>query len=355
MVKNLRRAAISTSLNVLSGMARLAPASLRGLGAILMFHHVRPWTGNGFAPNRGLEITPEFLETTIRAVRNAGFEIVSMDAAIAIIAAAAGGEAPPERPFAVLTFDDGYRDNTQYALPVLRRMEAPFTLYAAPGFAQGEARLWWVELEESIRRLDHIEVRAEAFSLSSETRTDAQKESAFKAIYWRLRALPEEKLLAIVGGLALRAGLDSAAVTTGLCMNWDEIAAFAAEPLCTLGAHTMTHPRLATLPLEAARGEIEASRREIEERTGKPVRHFAYPVGDPASAGLREFGLAREAGFASGVTTRKGMVFAGHAQHLMALPRLSINGEYQSENALGALLSGAPFFLKSLGRKLDVA
>ena len=62
---------------------------------------------------------------------------------------------------------------------------------------------------------------------------------------------------------------------------------------------------------------------------GRPARHIAYPVGDPSSAAAREFALATEAGYALAVTTRPGMLFAEHAAHLTALPRVSLNGLWQ--------------------------
>jgi peptidoglycan/xylan/chitin deacetylase (PgdA/CDA1 family) len=84
------------------------------------------------------------------------------------------------------------------------------------------------------------------------------------------------------------------------------------------------------------------------------VRHFAYPVGDPGSAGPREFRLALDAGFATAVTTRPGHLFAAHADHPTALPRVSVNGYFQSRAALRALLSGVPFLAWNRGRRLDV-
>jgi peptidoglycan/xylan/chitin deacetylase (PgdA/CDA1 family) len=85
------------------------------------------------------------------------------------------------------------------------------------------------------------------------------------------------------------------------------------------------------------------------------VRHLAYPVGDPTSAGAREFALAREAGFLTAVTTRPGHLFPEHAGHLHALPRVSLNGLHQTQGALRALLSGVPFWLWNRGRRVNVA
>src|SRR3712207_6310003 len=110
---------------------------------------------------------------------------------------------------------------------------------------------------------------------------------------------------------------------------------------------------LAKWPTPFARHEIAGSKAVVERKLGRPVRHFAYPVGDPTSAGPREFALAREAGFATAVTTRPGHLFPAHRTHLHALPRVSVNGLHQSEEALRALLSGVPFLAWNRGRRLN--
>ncbi len=69
-----------------------------------------------------------------------------------------------------------------------------------------------------------------------------------------------------------------------------------------------------------------SSKAALEARLQRPIDAFCYPVGDPTSAGKREFALAKEAGFKLAVTTRPGLAFPEHAGHLFALPRVSLNG-----------------------------
>jgi peptidoglycan/xylan/chitin deacetylase (PgdA/CDA1 family) len=334
-----------------TGLHRLAAAATRGRGAVLMLHHVRPWRPEspGFAPNRLLEITPEFLDDALVLARRLGFDLVSMDEALARIA---DGSRPP---FVALTFDDGYRDTTQFALPALERHRAPFTVFVATGFVERTAGMWWLTLEAALRRAERVDIADDGLSLAFSTRTPLEKTAAFERIYWTLRGGGEERLLRVVAALAAQHGVDSAAIVEALCMDWGEIAALARHPLATIGAHTVSHRMLAKWPAGVAREEMRRSKAIIEEKLGLPVRHFAYPVGDPASAGLREFTLAREEGFASAVTTRPGMVFAGHRSHSTALPRLSLNGNWQDIGYLEVLLSGAPFALWNRGRRLNVA
>ena len=88
----------------------------------------------------------------------------------------------------------------------------------------------------------------------------------------------------------------------------------------------------------------------LEERLARPVRHLAFPLGDRGSASSREFRLAAEAGFATAVTTRPGHLFPAHRDRLHALPRVSVNGLFQTDAALSALLSGVPFLAWNRGR-----
>jgi len=101
--------------------------------------------------------------------------------------------------------------------------------------------------------------------------------------------------------------------------------------------------------------EADQSRRRIEEELGHAPSVFAYPYGDTTSAGPRDFDLMREAGFAAAVTTRKGLIFPAHKDHLTALPRLSLNGSYQKLRYIDVLLSGAAFALSNGFRRVRAA
>ncbi|MGL4441142.1 MAG: polysaccharide deacetylase family protein [Bosea sp. (in: a-proteobacteria)] len=334
----------------LTGAHRWARSLGQGTGAVLMLHHVRPWVAEDFAPNRLLEVTPGWLDQTLTLVRAEGYDIVDMDEMAARIAG------PKRDRFAVaLTFDDGFRDNLDHALPVLKRHDAPWTMHVTTGFADASASLWWIAFEEAIRVLPKVTLVVGGRIHDVDTREVAGKQAAFNDIYWALRARPEAELRAGVDRLCAEAGIDQLALTRSLCLDWDDLRELAREPSLTVGAHTLTHPMLAKHPLHVAQPEIVEAKYRIEFELGRAVHHLAYPVGDPLSAGQREFNLARDAGFRTAVTTRPGHVFNEHAAHLYALPRLSLNGFHQNTAALKAMLSGLPFYALNRGKKLNVA
>ena len=136
-----------------------------------------------------------------------------------------------------------------------------------------------------------------------------------------------------------------------LVMGWQELREFAQEPLVTIGGHTLSHPSLAKLPEDAARVEIAESIRRIEDGLGTSCQHFSFPYGDEGSAGPREFEIAKQLGTKTAVTTAKGLVPSGDEFNIHAIPRLSLNGDFQDPNCFRALLSGVPFALFNFAKK----
>lgn len=343
---NLRHKAFSAVFAAIAatGADRWGRGLAQGAGVILTLHHVRPQGREGFRPNGIIEITPEFLDRALTLIRAEDYDLVSLDEALLRLAAPRKG-----RFFVALTFDDGYRDNVEHAWPVLAKHGAPWTLFVTPGFADRSARLWWLELEEAIRALPEVALTLPDGPFAARSGSDAQKRRAFEALYWRLRKHPEPILLAAISELVEKAGIDAPALVERECLPWETLRALSGAPGVTIGAHSLTHPMLAKHDEAFAHSEIAGSKVRLEAELGMPIRHFSYPVGDPTSAGPREFALAREAGFASAVTTRPGHLVPEHASHSHALPRVSLNGLHQSEAALRALLSGLPFWLRNRG------
>lgn len=334
-----------------SGAHRLLRHFVGGVGAILTLHHVRPARADEFQPNGILEITPEFLEHLIVALQTSDIDLVSLDEAFRRLTA---GDF--RRRFAAITLDDGYRDNKEYALPIFKAHDVPFAIYIPTSFMDRDGELWWLVLEEIVAGHDSVSLRMNGEDRTFACATAEEKYATFSAIYWWLRSLSAEpEIRAEIRAFAARYGVDTKAFCDKLCMNWSELAEMARDPLMTVGAHTINHFMLAKTDAETARHEIEQGRALIEKKIGvKPV-HYSYPFGDPTSAGPREFAIAEALGFKTAVTTRPGVLFSEHRDHLMALPRISINGDYQRLRYVDVLMSGAATAMWNGFRRVNAA
>ena len=320
---------------------KMAGPFTRGIGQILMMHHVRPEShGPAFAPNRLLSVTPEFLEHVIGQVRDAGFDIVSLDEAHRRLTLPVAG-----RPFTCFTFDDGYRDNLEHAYPIFRRNGLPFAVYVPTDYPDGHGDLWWLALEKVVSSVAELRTALDGEMRTLACATAVAKDNAFHQIYWWLRSIDEAEARLYVRDLSAKTGVDVTGLCRDLVMTWDEVRQLARDPIVTIGAHTRRHFALAKLTAAQAEQEMVAGIERLTAELGKRPQHFSYPYGCAQSAGPREFQLAARLGMKTAVTTRKGMVFAGHGQHLTALPRLSLNGDYQDRRHLSVLLSGLPFYL----------
>jgi peptidoglycan/xylan/chitin deacetylase (PgdA/CDA1 family) len=352
-MKQLRNNVIRAGLETLylTGAHHLLRPIFSGVGAIFMLHHVRPRRDAEFQPNRHLEVTPEFLRSMLSHLRARGTDIITMDEVHQRLI-----ERNFSRRFACFTLDDGYRDNRDFALPVMREFDAPLTVYVTSDFAEGTGRLWWIALERAIASASSIEPRIGGVAALLDTSTPAAKQEAFNRLHDWLRGLPgDHDVQREIAALCAHHGVDVSAVSRELCLSWDELKPFADDPLVTIGAHTITHCNLAKQSEEMAGHEMAVSRGRIEDALQRPVVHLAYPYGDKAAAGAREFALARAAGFKTAVTTRPGMIFAGSVDHLTALPRVSLNGNYQDARILPVLTSGAATAMWNGFRRIDAA
>ncbi|HEY4921213.1 MAG TPA: polysaccharide deacetylase family protein, partial [Xanthobacteraceae bacterium] len=334
-----------------SGAHMLMRPFVGGVGAILMLHHVRPARRERFQPNAQLEVAPQFLERVIRRLRRAKVDLVSLDEMHRRLTTR-----DFRSRFACFTFDDGYRDNKQWAYPILKAAGVPFAVYVATGFADRLGKLWWLALEQVIARNQRFSLVMDGQARHVVCATVGEKREVFETLYWWLRGLPSEKMVIdTVSDLAARCGVDMAKFCADLCMDWSEIGELARDPLVTIGAHTVNHAMLAKASDGQVRNELNLGRSVIEATLGKAPEHFAYPFGDPTTAGPREFRIAAELGFKSAVTTRPGVLFAEHAGHLTALPRISLNGAFQDTRYIPVLMSGAATALWNGFRKIDAA
>jgi len=266
---------------------------------ILIYHRVHPRPGpfmiDAIPPER-FERQMEHLASAYRPL--ALEELVERSRAGAV----------PKGAVAV-TFDDGYADNHEHALPVLLRHGIPATVFLVTGCVGTGIAPWHdqVLLAFASTRREQVRVPGPAADAPPlPLRTEKERRSAAFRVLAALKAMPEAERLAAVERLRAELGGErDAAAESGLMLDWDRVRAMKSAGV-RFGSHTETHPILSRVTRERAREEITRSKRAIEAELGEEVRLFAYPNGRTEDYTDDTVALLREAGYRAAVTTNFG-------------------------------------------------
>jgi peptidoglycan/xylan/chitin deacetylase (PgdA/CDA1 family) len=326
---------VGLRLACFTGYARLVERRRGGAGAILRFERVRPVSSVRFQPRRAHEITPEFLDSTIRALQRWKFDIVSIDE----VCRRAASPKLPQR-FVCLTFDGATRDLMNSGYPVLARHGVPFTVYLPTAFPDGLGEAWWLALEAVIARNDRLALVMDTKERRFEIADLDAKYQLYDLLEPWMRSLAPPDLSAAINDLCKRYSVDLAALSRDAFMNWDDLAKLAADPNVTLGGATVNYPVLTVLKDAAAFREMSMGQAVAQAALHRDIKHFAYPFGDPASFHSQHVRLAGQAGFASAVTATPGIVHVDGRSNLHALPRIAWDGRQRSLFVMRAMLSG---------------
>jgi peptidoglycan/xylan/chitin deacetylase (PgdA/CDA1 family) len=321
-----------------SGYARFVQASTGGAGIILRLERVRPSRRARFQPLISQEITPDFLDQTIAALKRWKFDIVSLDE----VCRRAVTLAAPRR-FVCLTFDGAYKDLITSAYPVLSRHDVPFAVYVPTAFPDGVGEAWWLALEAVIARENRVSLVIDRKELHFNIATAAEKYQLHAFLEGWMRTLPAPALSAAINDLCKRYSVDLAALSRDAVMDWSDLATLAADPRVTIGSATVNYPVLSNLKDDVALREMTMGMAVARTAFHRDVRHFAFPFGDRASWRRRHAAMAGEAGFVSAVSAIPGVVQTAGRSNLHALPRLAWDGRLRSLRAMRVLLSGAIF------------
>lgn len=280
---------------------------------VLRYHSVgEPGAVAGYL-DPGLSVPPQRFAEHL-GILGRRFTFRTMDELEAVLAGDGG-------PSAFVTFDDGYRDNREVALPLLERAGARATFYVTTGPLRTRSGLWISELARLVPRL-----RPGALSVAGRTLRVAEDRGARTPLRRELTrvlaGLPRPERERALDRLAEAAGVARGEGLAGSFMTPDDVLALRRAGML-VGAHTRSHPHLALLSAEHHEDEVSGSRRDLEEILGEPVEHFAYP--NPGGGGAvpdaaRE--AVRRAGFRTAVTSNPGPLEPGI--DLLRIPRLGV-------------------------------
>lgn len=282
-----------------------SPGGRRGRLTVLIFHRVLPEADPLFPD----EVDAARFDERLGWLKS-WFNVLPLDEAVRRLA---DGSLPPRA--AALSFDDGYADNHDVALPLLQRHGLPCSFFIATRFLDG-GRMWNDSLIETVRACAEPEldlrglVDSQGKDLGRVDVTDLQaRRRAVHQLLGRVKYFEPEQRQARVDQIAERAGVR---LPDDLMMSSAQVKALHAAGMC-IGAHTVSHPILATLQPAQAADEIARSRTALQALIGEPVTLFAYPNGRPGQDYLTAVhpGLVRELGFEAAVSTHWGAAGAG--------------------------------------------
>lgn len=228
------------------------------------------------------------------------FKVISLDELARCLAT----NTPPPPSSVVLTFDDGFLSNYTLGFPLLKRYEAPATIFAATEFVDEKKPIWVDRVDYALNQAG--EDKAELIRVKRE-----------------LKSLPADQLEAALLTLENRLGFRLEKVNAPSvpaiyhAMDWSHAREMLDSGLVSIGAHTHSHQIMARCTPEIVAHEVAKSKQLIEQNTGRPCTTFCYPNGGPEDFNEETERIIRGLGFVSTITTIGGFNEPGCSPFLL--------------------------------------
>jgi peptidoglycan/xylan/chitin deacetylase (PgdA/CDA1 family) len=286
----------------------ISPQGVAGRLSILIFHRVLPSIDPLF-PDEPDAARFDQMMGWIKS----WFNVIPLDVAVAQL----GSGTLPQRA-AAITFDDGYADNRTVALPILQKHNLPATFFIATGFLDG-GRMWNDIVIESIRAATSPILDLAPLGLGTHLNGNSgEKRQAIDAIIDRIKYLPVKERQVLTENIAQTLGVEP---PNNLMMTSQQVREMRAAGM-QIGAHTISHPILASIPLPLAEEEIRIGKKSLEKLLGETINLFAYPNGKPGLDYLPDHcQIVRELGFDAAVSTAWGAT--SNSSDIFQLPRFT--------------------------------
>jgi peptidoglycan/xylan/chitin deacetylase (PgdA/CDA1 family) len=239
----------------------------------------------------------------------------------------AGGRLPPNP--AIITFDDGYRDNHDVVLPILRRLSAKAVFFVATMYIADRRVFWWELVNHALTlsprqqlRLRYPEPRTLELATAEDRRASVR---TLLVMLKREVGVDMERFLAeLYAAAEVRMDRDEERrLADNLLMSWDHVRALTDAGL-DVQSHSHSHRVLHTLPPGDAAADLRRSRQELESALDQPVTALAYPTGRPLgdAPALRQ--AVVDAGFRYGFTVER-LVPLANLRDWLGIPRMMMD------------------------------
>lgn len=280
----------------------LFKARLHRLGSFsnrfyILPYHMVAGEPNGFYPETPIS---NFKKQMAYLARN--HEVTSLDEMVRRVK-----KKEPLRRCVAVTFDDGFKDNYKNAYPILREYNIPATIFLTTGYIESGNAPWFIKLRYIFMKTEKAWFR---FSTNDKVvlvpmRTKPEKFAASERAMAYLKGCPDGERLALLDRLCEELRVREFEEIKDLMLDWHQIKEMSENGI-SFGAHTVSHPVLATMPLGLAEKEISESRKTIEEKIGSRITSFAYPFGKKAQYRPELFPILERLQFKCAVTAEWG-------------------------------------------------
>lgn len=224
---------------------------------------------------------------------------------------------------ALITFDDGYKDNLINALPILEKYNVPATVYVTTRFADGDAWMWWNELWDLVSNQKSIIFNN---NLELNCHSNKEKKLTYNFLLKQFSAMTIETQMSVLSKISQS---DQRVSYSEICLDWSDIVSLDEHPLITIGSHTHSHPNLCNESENTVFYELNHSKLLLESKLGHAIHHLSFPFGGVNEYGMREINIANEIGYHSAVTT---MCKKMYKKKILELPRYFVTENSTFEN-----------------------
>jgi peptidoglycan/xylan/chitin deacetylase (PgdA/CDA1 family) len=312
-------------LGILGLMERVSATWRPGL-VVLTYHRIaEPGAGPFYDPV--ISATPESFRAQIEWLRN-HVRILTLDELVRWVETGS----PGREPVALVTFDDGYRDNFDVAVPILRAGNVPATFFIPTAFFESPQLPWWDHVAYVIKQtgVRQLTLERNRYGEAPPLAIDLDLVPRTEAIMTIIRAFLDESIADdrwFLDQLATKAEVivDAESLGRALFMTWDQVRQLAdSNAGLTIGSHGHSHQRLARLDQDSQRYELAESKRILEARLGREVAALAYPYGWPGTYTAQTKALAASAGYRLAFTSREGTTRPGAPFDRYEVSRLGV-------------------------------
>jgi peptidoglycan/xylan/chitin deacetylase (PgdA/CDA1 family) len=304
------------------GLNRLLARLARRPGLLVLNYHR---IGDGEQPfDDGLfSATADDFRDHVLYIRD-HFDLLSVDS---LLQASEPGRIALDRPSALITFDDGYRDNYDVAFPILREIGAPAVFFIAAGYIDKRRLTWWDRIAYIVKNTERdVLVLDYPVPVSMDIREIGRSRATHRLlrIYKQTPEIDQDRFFARLEALAA-VSVDSEVLGRNLFMTWDHVREMKRGGM-EIGGHTYNHPVLSRISEASQREELSRSKERLEAETGGRIRIMSYPVGGLDAFDDRTKRLARETGYSAAFSYYGGFNRPDHAD-LFDLRRVSVERE----------------------------